>query len=208
MSYEGHGHQIPLALSWPCLENAGRIQRPPLHARLLAEIKSLAICWEAKTSLSAGAYSFEWALMWQSLSEPLALWGEAGATPGLPGDFWWLSQVPSPAAARLVCHSPGATSQPPAGLGHGIVKNICTEKQHQPCKHGKCLQIWLCPAPMSSGQWGLAGWHEGPKRDGKPFMKLFGETLDLPSWSLSSCQLKVFENHYEIQELSSGVCKL
>lgn len=50
------------------MQNAGRIQRPPLHARLLAEIKSLAICWEAKTSLSAGASSLKQALMWQSLS--------------------------------------------------------------------------------------------------------------------------------------------
>lgn len=49
------------------MQNVGRIQRPPLHARLLAEIKSLAICWEAKTSLSAGASSLKQALMWQSL---------------------------------------------------------------------------------------------------------------------------------------------
>ncbi|EOA95428.1 hypothetical protein Anapl_10999 [Anas platyrhynchos] len=57
-----------LPLAGPVMQNAGRIQRPPLHARLLAEIKSLAICWEAKTSLSAGASSLEQALMWQSLS--------------------------------------------------------------------------------------------------------------------------------------------
>lgn len=43
------------------------MQRPPLQARLLAETKSLAICWELKTPLSACAYNLRQALMWQSL---------------------------------------------------------------------------------------------------------------------------------------------
>lgn len=63
--------------------NAGSIPRPPLRQRLRAEIKSPAICWEAKTSLSTGAWSLEQALMWQSLSELLILWGKVCSAPGV-----------------------------------------------------------------------------------------------------------------------------
>lgn len=121
------------------MRNAGRIRRPPLRARWLAEIKRPAICWEAKTSLSAGAYSLKQALMWQNLSELLTLWGEAGTDPGLSRDFWWLHQAPRPAAAYPVCWSLRETPWTQGELGHRTGREICMERQHQPCKCGKRL---------------------------------------------------------------------
>lgn len=82
--------------------------------RLLAEIKSLAICWEAKTSLSAGAYSLKQGLMWQNLSEPLTLWGEAGPALGLLRDFGGFAEG---RVQQLPTHSATAPEQHPGPEG-------------------------------------------------------------------------------------------
>lgn len=177
------------------MQNAGRIRRPPLRARLLAEIKSLAICWEAKTSLSAGAYSLEQALMWQNLSEPLTLWGEAGAAPGLAVDFWRLHQAPNPAAARLVCRSPGATPWPQGELGHGRVKNICAERQHQPCKRGKRLPSLALHSTRERWAMGVGGLSQGPQKRWKALWEALQRNSrpSLPLQSLRLPQLKGLE---------------
>ena len=192
------------------MRNAGRIRRPPLHARLLAEIKSPAICWEAKTSLSAGAYSLKQALMWQNLSEPLTLWGEAGAALGLLVDFWRLRQAPSPVAAHPVCRSPGATPQRQGELGHGIVKNICAERQRQPCKYGKHLPGLALHSTHARWAMRVGGLTQGPQKRCNALREALQRNTgpSLPLQSLSSCQLKGLENHYEIQELAFGFCKL
>lgn len=192
------------------MRNAGRIQRPPLRVRLLAEMKSPAICWEAKTSLSAGAYSLEQVLTWRNLSEPLTLWGEAGAALGLLGDFRWLRQAPSPAAAHPVCRSPGATPQPRVELGHRIVKNICAERQCQPCKRGKHLPGLALHSTHERWAMGAGGLTQGTQKRRKALHQALQRSTrpSLPLQSLSSCQLKGLENHYEIQELAFGVCKL
>lgn len=172
------------------MQNAGRIRRPPLRARLLAEIKSPAICWEAKTSLSAGAYSLEQALMWQNLSEPLTLWGEAGAAPGLAVDFWRLHQAPNPAAARPVCCSPGATPWPQGELGHGRVKNICIERQHQPRKHGKRLPSLALHSTHERRAMGVGGLSQGPQKRWKALCEALQRNSrpSLPLQSLRSRQ--------------------
>lgn len=193
------------------MQSAGRIRRPPLRARLLAEIKSPAICWEAKTSLSAGAYSLEQVLMWQNLSEPLTLWGEAGAAPGLAVDFWWLCQAPNAAAARPVCRSPGATPWPEGELGHGRVKNICSERQHQPCKRGKRLPSLALHSMRERP--GNGGWWLESRAPEEMESSLWSSPEKLSAFpSLTKSEVtsssKAWKNHYETQELAFGVCKV
>lgn len=170
-----------LPLAGPVMQNAGRIQRPPLHARLLAEIKSLAICWEAKTSLSAGASSLEQALMWQSLSTIYSLGRSLCSSRVFQGTVHSsaecrVQQLPARSAAAQVPHHNPEQS---CNIGESKISALKDSNIHE--KVGRAFPGWHRAARASCAAGSST--HGSQKRWKAPHGALWRNTLHSSSKS-------------------------